>query len=66
MFPYLFLAIFFLFDMMVCGTISLISLSDLLLLVYRSVPYLCVLSLHPAALPNLLMSSSFLAASLGF
>ena len=46
------------------GTVSLISLSYLLLLVYGNVRVFCVLTFYPSILPDSLMSSSsFLVAS---
>ena len=53
--------------MMVSWVVSLISLSDLLLLMYRNATDFYILILHSAPFPNSLMSSSsFLVVSLGF
>ena len=60
-------ACFILFVPMIIGVVSIISLSDLLLLVHRNARYFCALFLYPATLSNSLLSfSSFLEASLGF
>ena len=58
---------FIIFDVMVNGIVSLISFSDLLLLVYKNPRDFSVLILCPATLLNSLVSSrSFLIALLEF
>ena len=64
---YVYSKVFYFFDETVNRIVSLISLSDLTLLVSRDSTYFYVLILYPATVPNSLMSSnSFLVASLGF
>ena len=58
---------FILFDAVVIGIVSLTSLSDISLLVYRNATDFCILILCLEILLNSLMSSSrFLVAFLGF
>ena len=58
---------FIIFDVMVNGILSLISLCNLSLLVNRNASNFCVSNFYPTALSNSLMNSSnFLVAALGF